>query len=610
MKRSSALILALGLAAAVPAASIFMDSEGAAPWSGSLLSPARAAEDVSFDNLSATLGGATITVPHIAISGSSLPKSELQALFTGSWGLATADTLAKFGATSVVIPEIHVEIAGAMPDKNAPPMKASAVYHDLRLDGIKAGKASRVSASGMTEEVTSPAPISVSLGSFLATDYDLASVVRFVYGTSAPGEAPKVVAGPASINDIHVKGTQGVEVSVGKLATGAMKLRPLSTPVWNFVTDAMAASAASPGKSLPPAEAAKMITLVTDFYDAFSVDGMSISDISIKIPDPKFQSAALKTVKFGPIANSRFAELGVEGFELYAEGGHVKLGRVAILGVDLKPMMSALAAAAKKGDVGDSAMKDIDWHTAIPHLDGFVVKNIDLLIPEGSAAKALKLAGYELRLGNYVGGIPTSLRTQLDDLVVDASILKEGAAQLLKLGYTGLDLSSALDVVWNENSKTVNVNEVSAKGANMGSVSLKGVLGNVPRELFAGSMAEMQVAGLGVTLSEATLRLENSGLLDKIVAQMAKAQGTTPDTLRAQWGTQAALGIPQLLGGSDKAKALANAVASFIAKPKSLSISIKAKDATGLGLTDVMSGGTPNPADIFGKLDVTATANQ
>ena len=65
-----------------------------------------------------------------------------------------------------------------------------------------------------------------------------------------------------------------------------------------------------------------------------------------------------------------------------------------------------------------------------------------------------------------------------------------------------------------------------------------------------------------------------------------------------------------LLGGSDKAKALGNAIASFIAKPKNLSISVKAKDAAGLGITDVMAGGSPDPATIFNKLDVTATANQ
>jgi hypothetical protein len=65
-----------------------------------------------------------------------------------------------------------------------------------------------------------------------------------------------------------------------------------------------------------------------------------------------------------------------------------------------------------------------------------------------------------------------------------------------------------------------------------------------------------------------------------------------------------------MLGGSDSAKALGNAVASFIAKPKSLSISVKAKDVTGLGITDLMAGGGVSPAAILNKLDVTASANQ
>jgi hypothetical protein len=38
-------------------------------------------------------------------------------------------------------------------------------------------------------------------------------------------------------------------------------------------------------------------------------------------------------------------------------------------------------------------------------------------------------------------------------------------------------------------------------------------------------------------------------------------------------------------------------------------ISVKAKNG-GLGVTDVMGDGSPNPAAIFEKLDVTASANQ
>jgi hypothetical protein len=406
---------------------------------------------------------------------------------------------------------------------------------------------------------------------------------------------------------MQIKAPQGVEVSVGKFAMGAIKMRPLATPVASVVQSVMAASAAAPGKDLPPAEAAKMVAMMADFYDAFAVDGMSVSDISVKAADPKFQGLTLKTIKFGPIANSRYSEMGIEGFDLAAGGAHAKLGRIALLGLDLKPFLSTLAAAAKKGDVGPAAMAGLDWRAAIPHLDGIVVKGVDVLVPTPTP-KPFTLAGYELKLGNYVGGIPTSVRSQLDDLAADTGVFGETLRQLAALGYTNIDVSSIIDLIWNENSKAIRINEVSAKGANMGLVSLKGALGNVPRELFAGSMAQAQVAGLGVTLSELSLRIENAGLIDKLLGMIAQSQGASLDQFRGQLGMQAQVMIPQLLGGSDKAKAVGNAVATFIAQPKSLSISVKAKGA-GLGITDLMAGGSPNPAEIFGKLDVTASAN-
>ena len=607
MKRRSAFILGLGFVAAAPAAGNLLDSSSPSSWSLGFVSPAFAAEDVTFDNTAVTFGGASLKIPHIAINGSSLSKADVEKLLAGPWGVSSADTLAKFDATSIVIPEIDLTVTSPVAGKDTP-MTQTLVYRDIHVDGLKGGKAARLTASGMSNDINGPVPMSYTSGAFLATDYDLAGAVRVVFAAAQPGEAPKQLIGPSSIDSIKFKGPEGVEVNIGRISAGAMRMRPLSTPIASSVQLAMAASA-TPDNKMPPAEAAKVMGLLVDFYDAFAVDGMSASDISVKAPAP-FEGCTIKQFKIGAIANSRFAEFGVEGLEVNAAGGHVKLGRAALLGMDLKPFFAALGQIAKTGDVSDTAMANLDWRTAIPRLDGIVLRAIDVAVPQGPQPKTVTLAGYELKLGNYVGAIPTSIRTQLDNLNADASLMQEQAAQLQALGYKSVDLSNVLDLIWNENSKSISLNELSAKGANMGSVSLKGTFGNVPRELFSGSLPQMQVAGLGVTLGDATLKIENSGLIDKLVALTAKSQNTTPDNLRAQWGTQAALGIPQLLGGSDKAKALANAIASFIAKPKSLSISVKAKDATGLGLTDIMGGGGPDPAAIFNKLDVTATANQ
>ncbi|MBV9567250.1 MAG: hypothetical protein JO172_03860 [Hyphomicrobiales bacterium] len=599
MKRLPMLALGLGLAVATPLAIPGL-SHGWMP-------PARAAEDVSFDNISATVGGASLTIPHIEISGSSLSMAELQALVEGPWGLPTADVLSRFDASSITIPEIHVDVAMPVAGKDTP-MSQSVVYRDIHVEDVKGGKAARVSSAGMSSDVKGPVALNTSMGRLLVTDYDFTSVVRIVYAAAQPGEAQKPISGPSSIENMHSTSSNGVEFNIGRMSIGAVKARPLVTPL---VELASAFRDVSPtDKSLPPAQAAKVISLLADFYDAVAIDGMSMSDITIKVPDPSFKSASIQTVKLGSVANSRLAELGVEGLDVNAGGGHVKLGRVALLGLDFKPFLSALSGISKNGDLNDEVMKNLDWRAAIPHLDGIEVSNLDVDVPQGSSPQSFRLADYEIKLSNYVGAIPTSLQSRLDKFVADTGALKDQGRELQQLGYKTVDLSTRTDVAWNENSKSLSVNEISAKGADMGSLLLKTTLGNVPRELFSGSVPQMQVAGLGITLGEASLRLENNGLLDKIVARQAAAQKTTPDKLRAQWGTQAALGIPQLLGGSDAAKALGNAIASFLAKPKTLFISLKAKDPNGLGITDLMAGGNPNPAAVLDKLEVQAIANQ
>ena len=67
----------------------------------------------------------------------------------GPWSLSSVDTLSKFDATSVVIPEIHVDITAQVAG-NDTPLAQSLAYRDMRLDDIKAGKAARASVAGMT----------------------------------------------------------------------------------------------------------------------------------------------------------------------------------------------------------------------------------------------------------------------------------------------------------------------------------------------------------------------------------------------------------------------------------------------------------------------------
>ena len=76
--------------------------------------------------------------------------------------------------------------------------------------------------------------------------------------------------------------------------------------------------------------------------------------------------------------------------------------------------------------------------------------------------------------------------------------------------------------------------------------------------------------------------------------------------MRREYGIAAAMGIPAMLGNSPSAKAIAQAVARFVAKPGRLSISARARQPAGFGVADFMSG--PDPASVLNALEVTATA--
>jgi hypothetical protein len=139
----------------------------------------------------------------------------------------------------------------------------------------------------------------------------------------------------------------------------------------------------------------------------------------------------------------------------------------------------------------------------------------------------------------------------------------------------------------------------------MGNATLRGVLGNLTKDVFSPDSTVALVALVGATAKSLDLTVENQGLFERALAEAARKQGKAPDDLRREYGMAAAVAVPAMLGGSPAARNLGQAVARFIAKPGRLRISARSKEATGLGVSDMALLG--NPSAIFDKLDVTAT---
>ena len=212
----------------------------------------------------------------------------------------------------------------------------------------------------------------------------------------------------------------------------------------------------------------------------------------------------------------------------------------------------------------------------------------------------------EVTADKPVNGVPTNLRFGVDGVAftVPPGAKQDGLRELSELGYTKADVSGLIAASWNEASNELVVREVSMRGSDMGSVTLRGTLGNISKDVFSPDVTVAIVSLIGATAKTVDLAIENTGLVEKVMAQQAQQQKKSLEDLRREYGMAAAVGIPALLGNTASAKTLGQAIARFITKPGRLAITAKAKDSGGLGVADFASIG--EPATILEKVDITA----
>jgi hypothetical protein len=141
----------------------------------------------------------------------------------------------------------------------------------------------------------------------------------------------------------------------------------------------------------------------------------------------------------------------------------------------------------------------------------------------------------------------------------------------------------------------------------MGSIGLKADLTDVAPALFGTDSASRIQALLETGVASIEIKFVNGGLFENALAYTAKQQNLSPNKQRAQWSAMVGQMAPVLLGGSPAGLALAAEAQKFIAEPKSLAISAKAKSGA-LKATDFMALG--DPSEIVGKLDISAAANR
>jgi hypothetical protein len=585
-----------------------------------LISSAQAQSAMTITDVKVVSEFVTYSLPRLEITGSSLSEADVKALFDGSKLGTLHERLAKFSAQEIRIPDLIL-------DQKVGKTIQKTTYKDSILKNVINGKISSFVAGGLT--FTSQEADSKTLtgtgGEITADEIDLTTIAQLYVSTSPNtlGNEFKKLYGKYTAKDFVFTGGKGEKITIARINGSDFKAKA-GTMSW---TDALKEfSAVDDFDKLTPEKKKSVLTALSDLFSNIDLGWFEVVDLAVNDPN----EASNAVVKIGRMAygspqslNDSMRELRLESLSVTAKDGNAKIGLISSKGFSAQSTFDALKDAVLKDD---AKFEKVNPRSLIPTLGTLRFEGLEFDVPDTSAknkkgqkslADAATLPAPNIKFTvkqasitaeKPINGIPTNIQYAVDgfNMPLPENTKEEGLKDLVEMGYRQLALSFAFKADWLESSKEVRLSEMSYRGEQMGSYNTRLTLGNITKDVFNLDTAVATVALMGATVKTLDMNLENAGLFEKLIEREAKKAKKTSEELRREYAATAAVAIPALLGNSENAQRIAQAVARFIAKPSKLMISATSKKPEGLGLTDVMSDLTPQ--GVLEKIDVKATA--
>jgi hypothetical protein len=608
----SAAILAGLINSALPMPAAFAAGDSttgtarkAAPETGE---PARQpAPDASAPAASDSAIKITVDIPTIESADASISDEDLRAIFSGDVA-DHADELASLSATSIHIPELHVSYV--LPPVAGKPKSSELVYRDIEIKDVTDGVAATAAMAGA--DFTGPDGTIFKLGKVSANQLDIGGLLAFYGLVDASGETPTTLYKDFAADGATLTGPD-VSCKFGKITQAEIKARPLKVSITEFLTLAQEMEAQKDAKPKPET-IAKFITFYTDYVKAIQTAPMNFGgiDCSGKAEDGSPLAVSVGATTIGAFANGRYPEIGFKDVKINMDkDGQISLGSVLVKGFDYSGAIASLDSATAAGTLDDKWF-EANVRQMIPAFDGLAFDNFTMDVADQQhAGQRIKAAvgSFDLSLGAYINGIPSDISTSATHLVFDLPVdpSDDSLKQLHALGINKVDAGYDFSAKWDEASQSIKLGKLSFSGADLGSLALAGTIGNAVKDLFSSNNDQALASAIGLTVKDLKLDLQDSGLKDLLLKSAAAEQGKDPEQFRAAASGMAQGTILAILGATEEAKKLSDAVGSFLNGAKSLTIAIAAKEPAGIGMADFMAAQS-DPTTLATKVTIDASA--
>jgi hypothetical protein len=569
------------------------------------IAPAKAQTPfATIDDVTIDAGFAIYRIKHIDVFGGPMSAADLRQLFDANDPKPLPERLRAVSADRIVASEIVAEPKAGTPGQTV-------TYRNFVLTGVNAGHVTDASAQSISMVLTddNAGRISGDFGAMTAHNIDFVLAGRIAASSrSDANEAKGLLYENFSLDGGgFVAQKENVEITFGRISGSKIKARPFATPLSALPKDN------SQPQVMTPEQKRMMAGFGADLLDSFDIGSFEVRDIGVKgISDAKPFNAHLDRMALADLGDAKIGEFSFAGFSTTAsDNTRVSLGNVAFRGFDMSAMRTRMKAAAS--DIAQP-LDEAKPRELMPNLREFSLSAFEyrgagagIVAGAGRGGANMRINKIETRSSDVYEGIPTALTASLDGLSFDVSATasNDSLRTIAGLGYSQVDLGSRMDVAWKQSAQELAANEVSVAAAGMGALRLKGTLTNVSKDLFAPEPAVAQAAALSALVKNVDLTVTDQGLLNRMIANEAKRSNRTPDAVRSEWVTAAAVGIPRALGDAPAGRTLGAAVSKFIAKPNTLHVSANAPN--GIGAAELMLF-SQDPAAFLKRMDVQASA--
>jgi hypothetical protein len=331
----------------------------------------------------------------------------------------------------------------------------------------------------------------------------------------------QIVTGPYTVNF----------GAAGQMRADGVQIDDFAVRPWKVFDPSVIALAemlrSQAGRTPSPTETAATLDKFATVYEGlwlgkFEARGF-LTDFGTKVP------AKIGVIRLAGLDAGKIAELAVENVEVTPPSGDpANLGRFAFKGLDFVKLMRVAAQLSTSPSPGLEQTLGL-----LSGIEGIELRNFKGV--ERTTMQPLEVETFDLSWGKFVGAIPSQVRAATKfTAVVDPKGTDPNLRYLVDAGIRNVSVDVDLGAAWNENTRMIALTPVTATFSKVIGLSASATLANVSNASFSPNPLAFGMAAAQIEAGPIDITVRDLGITDLIFAQMARDQGTTPDTMRTR----------------------------------------------------------------------------